>query len=68
MKLKVIISGATGMIGEGVLIECLNHPDVTEVLVINRKSGNVSHPKLKEIIHSDFYNLAPIAQQLVGND
>ncbi len=66
MKLKVIISGATGMVGEGVLIECLNHPDVTEVLVINRKPGNVSHPKLKEIIHSDFYNLAPIAQQLEG--
>jgi len=66
MKIKAIITGATGMVGEGVLLECLNHPDVEQVLVINRKPGGVSHPKLKEIIHSDFFNLAPIEQQLAG--
>jgi hypothetical protein len=54
------------MVGEGVLIECLNHPDVAEVLVINRKPGGVAHPKLREIIHSDFFNIAPIAAQLEG--
>ncbi len=43
------------MVGEGVLHECLNHPDVGSVLVINRRSCNVTHPKLKEIIHNDFY-------------
>jgi hypothetical protein len=46
------------MVGEGVLLECLNHPDVEQVLVINRKPGGVSHPKLREIIHIDFFNLA----------
>jgi uncharacterized protein YbjT (DUF2867 family) len=66
MKIKPIITGATGMVGEGVLFECLNHPDVEQVLVINRKPGGVSHPKLREIVHSDFFNLAPIEQQLVG--
>ncbi|QMW00767.1 epimerase [Spirosoma foliorum] len=66
MKIKAIITGATGMVGEGVLIECLQHPDVEKVLVINRKPGGVSHPKLKEIILKDFFNLAPIESQLSG--
>src|SRR5712671_6099424 len=66
MKIKTIITGATGMVGEGVLLECLNHPDVEQVLVINRKPGGVSHAKLREIIHIDFFNLAPIEQQLTG--
>lgn len=54
------------MVGEGVLLECLDHPDVEQVLVINRKPGGVSHPKLSEFIHKDFFNLAPIEQQLSG--
>ena len=66
MKIKAILTGATGMVGEGVLLECLDHPDVEQVLVINRKSGGVTHPKLKEVIHADFFNLAPIEQYLVG--
>lgn len=56
------------MVGEGVLLECLNHPEVEQVLVINRKPGGVSHPKLKEIIHKDFFNLTPIESQLAGYD
>jgi uncharacterized protein YbjT (DUF2867 family) len=66
MKIKTIITGATGMVGEGVMLECLNHPDVEQVLVINRKPGGVSHPKLREIIHKDFFSLTPIEQQLAG--
>src|ERR1700729_488979 len=66
MKIKTIITGATGMVGEGVLLECLNHSDVEQVLVINRKPGGVAHPKLREIIHPDFFNLAPIETQLNG--
>ena len=54
------------MVGEGVLLECLSHPDVEEILVINRKPGGVSHPKLREIIHPDFFNLEPIEPQLLG--
>ncbi|MHA4809100.1 Rossmann-fold NAD(P)-binding domain-containing protein [Flavitalea flava] len=66
MKIKTIITGATGMVGEGVLLECLNHSDVEQVLVINRKPGGISHPKLREIIHADFFNLDPIESQLRG--
>jgi uncharacterized protein YbjT (DUF2867 family) len=66
MKIKAIITGATGMVGEGVLHECLVHPDVESVLVINRKPCGVKHEKLKEIIHKDFSNLSPIEDQLAG--
>ncbi len=68
MKIKVIITGATGMVGEGVLLECLQHPEVKEVLIINRKHLPISHPKLKELIHSDFFDLLPIKEQLKGYD
>ena len=66
IKIKAIITGATGMVGEGVLHECLHNPDVQSVLVINRKSCGVGHPKLKEIIHTDFYNLSSIESQMSG--
>ena len=66
MKIKAIITGTTGMVGEGVLHECLNHPDVESILVINRRSCDVSHPKLKEILHNDFYDLSHIENQLAG--
>lgn len=66
MEIKAIITGSTGMVGEGVLHECLQHPDVTEVLVINRKPCGVKHPKLKELIHKNFYDMLPVAAQLHG--
>ncbi len=66
MKVKPVITGTTGMVGEGVLHECLNHPDVESVLVINRRSCNVTHAKLKEIIHDNFYDLSSIRDQLTG--
>jgi len=66
MKVRAIITGATGMVGEGVLHECLLHPDVEQVLVINRKPCGVTHPKLKEIIHSNFLDFSPIKEHLVG--
>lgn len=66
MKIKAILTGATGMVGEGVLHECLHHPDIEEVLVLTRKSTGYSHPKLKELIHADFYNITSIQQQLKG--
>src|SRR5215475_4576176 len=65
-KLKVIITGATGMVGEGVLHECLQHPMVESVLIVNRKPSGVTHPKLKEVIHADFFNITPIEDQLTG--
>ncbi|MBA4058194.1 MAG: epimerase, partial [Marivirga sp.] len=66
MKIRAIITGATGMVGEGVLHECLLHPDVENVLVINRKSCGLTHPKLKEIIHQNFHDISSIETQLQG--
>ena len=66
MKIKVIITGATGMVGEGVLLECLANSAVEKVLVINRKTLGRTHPKLREIIHADFFNLQPITDELDG--
>jgi nucleoside-diphosphate-sugar epimerase len=63
-KLRIILTGATGMVGEGVLHECLQHNDIEAVLVINRKPCGITHPKLKEIVHADFFNLQPIESQL----
>ena len=65
-KIKAIITGATGMVGEGVLSECLSHPDVEKILVINRKSCGIAHLKLTEILHTNFYDLSPISDQLNG--
>jgi len=64
--LNVIITGTTGMVGEGVLHECLNHKDVKSILVINRKPCGYQHPKLKEIIHNNFYDFSSIENQLSG--
>jgi uncharacterized protein YbjT (DUF2867 family) len=64
--IRVIITGATGMVGEGVLHECLQHPHVEAVLIINRQSSGVAHPKLKEIIHANFYDISPIEKHLAG--
>ena len=65
-KIKAIITGSTGMVGEGVLLECLKHPDVESVLVVNRRPCGVNHPKLKEIIHADFLDLQPVESALLG--
>jgi uncharacterized protein YbjT (DUF2867 family) len=52
--MKVIIFGASGMVGQGVLRECLLDPGVTEVLSVVRTASSKSDPKLREIIHADF--------------
>jgi len=66
MEINAIITGSTGMVGKAVLLECLDHPKVKSVLVINRKTIGVEHPKLKEIIHADFFDLSPIVTELKG--
>jgi uncharacterized protein YbjT (DUF2867 family) len=65
-KLNVIITGATGMIGEGVLYVCLHHPEVEKVLVITRNPTGYSHPKLTEIIHPDFFDISPLSDRITG--
>ena len=66
MKIRAIIFGTTGMVGEGVLHECLKHSEVESVLVINRRPCGVDHAKLTEIVHQDFHNLTPITDELKG--
>ena len=68
MKLKVVITGATGMVGKGVLLECLDSENIDSVLLINRRSIDMEHDKLKEIVHQDFYDLSSIEDQLKGYD
>jgi uncharacterized protein YbjT (DUF2867 family) len=67
-KLNVIVTGATGMVGEGVLFECMENPEVENILIIVRKPSGISHPKVKEIIHSDFSNVESLKEQLKGYD
>ncbi|SHF38752.1 NAD-dependent epimerase/dehydratase family protein [Pedobacter caeni] len=68
MEIKVILTGATGMVGEGVLLDCLEHPQVKEVLMVNRKSNSLKHPKLKECIVPSFLDLNEFSTQLSGYD
>ena len=65
-KVRAIITGSTGMVGEGVLHECLLSSDVEAVLVINRSPGGIVHPKLKEVLLKDFSNIAAIEPELHG--
>jgi uncharacterized protein YbjT (DUF2867 family) len=67
--MKVILTGATGMVGEGVLIECLADPAVEKILVIGRRPSGYSHPKLTEELLNDFRDLTPAAaEKLAGYD
>lgn len=66
--MHIVLFGATGTIGKGVLAEALDSPHVTEVLSIGRKASGVDHPKLRELQHEDFTDFAPIANQLSGLD
>ncbi|MFS2007880.1 NAD-dependent epimerase/dehydratase family protein [Duganella sp. CT11-25] len=67
-KIKVILTGATGYVGEGVLLECLAHPAVEEVLVLTRRPCGVTHPKIRECIVPDFLDLERHGARLSGYD
>ena len=66
--MKVILFGATGMVGQGVLRECLLDPDVTAVIAVGRSVTGQQHLKLREIVHSDFLDYTTIEQDLSGYD
>lgn len=68
MNKKVIITGATGMVGKGVLLECLDHKAIGEVLAIGRNPVGMEHPKLKELIHTDFTDFYKVQDKLKGYD
>jgi putative NADH-flavin reductase len=65
---KVMILGATGMVGQGLLRECLLDPEVETVVTIGRHTTQGQHVKLQEIVQSDFFNLSPIEGRLRGYD
>lgn len=66
--IKVIITGATGMVGEGVLFECLQNEKVAEVLIISRRHYEMQHPKLRELIVPNFFKLDRFADNIKGYD
>lgn len=66
MNIKAILFGGTGMVGEGVLHEALIDNAVKSILVIGRRSCNVRHPKLQELLHNDFYDYTGIEDRLHG--
>jgi uncharacterized protein YbjT (DUF2867 family) len=66
--MKVILFGATGMVGQGVLRECLLDPGVETVLAIGRSPTGQTNAKLREIMHTDFFNLSAVEPDLMGYD
>ncbi len=66
--MKAVLFGATGMVGQGVLRECLLDPDVEGVLAIVRNSSLPQHDKLREIVHQDVSDLSAIEDRLSGCD
>ena len=72
-RFNVIITGSTGMVGKSVLLECIEHPSIEKILLINRSSLNFNHPKVNEILLSNFSQTfvapaitqSPITQSLI---
>lgn len=61
--MKVMITGSTGMVGKGVLLECLDDKNIKEILLINRSPITIDHPKIKEVLHDNFTDFSPIQSE-----
>lgn len=66
--MKVVLFGATGMVGSGVLAECLADPRVTQIVSVVRKGTGISHPKLVEVPHRDFFDFSSLRKSFEGAD
>lgn len=66
MPHRIILTGATGMVGEGVLLTCLAQPEVEAVLSISRRPSGHAHPKLRELLVPDFFDLSAVETELTG--
>lgn len=66
--MKVILTGATGMVGKGVLLECLDDNRIDQVLLINRSPIAINHPKIREILHPDFTDFSSVQHEFEGFD
>jgi uncharacterized protein YbjT (DUF2867 family) len=66
--MKVILFGATGMVGQGVLRECFLDPEVRDVLAVGRTSTGQKHEKLRELVHANLFDYSSLTAQLTGFD
>jgi uncharacterized protein YbjT (DUF2867 family) len=66
--MKIVIFGATGMVGKGVLLECLDDARVERILLISRHALGIDHLKLREIIHQDFFDFSAIQSEFAALD
>ncbi|KIM10924.1 MAG: epimerase [Sulfuricurvum sp. PC08-66] len=66
--MKVIVTGASGMVGHAVLIEAIESHDVSEIVLINRRTLAIDHPKIRELLHADFGDFGAIASHFEGVD
>ncbi|MCA9539737.1 MAG: NAD(P)H-binding protein [Myxococcales bacterium] len=66
--MRVILFGASGMIGRGVLLEALDSPVITEVISVGRRPVDVEHAKLRQIEHADFEHFEALADDFTGLD
>ena len=67
-KFNVIITGSTGMVGKSVLLECIEHPYIDKILLINRSVLKFDHPKVDEVLLADFTQMHTIKDQLKNYD
>ncbi|QKZ15839.1 NAD-dependent epimerase/dehydratase family protein [Spirosoma sp. KUDC1026] len=66
--MKIILTGATGFVGEGILLACLDNPQIAEVMLLNRRHYDLTHTKLKECLVPNFMTLEGVMDQLTGYD
>ncbi|MEX8520369.1 MAG: NAD(P)H-binding protein [Leptothrix sp. (in: b-proteobacteria)] len=66
--MKIILYGASGMVGQGVLRECLQAPDVAAVLAVGRSRLALQHPKLRQLVRADLFDLREVEAELGGYD
>lgn len=66
--MKIIITGSTGMVGKGILLECLEHPDVEKILLINRTSLGLNHSKVSELVLPNFMDIDQYKKDMIGYD
>jgi uncharacterized protein YbjT (DUF2867 family) len=67
-KFDVIITGSTGMVGKSVLLECIEHPSIDKILLINRSASKFDNPKVDEVLLADFTQMHTIKDQLKNYD
>jgi len=66
--MRIVVFGASGMIGQAVVREALHDPDIVEIVSVVRRAGDVTDPKLREIVHADFADFTAIADRLAAAD